>query len=344
MGDPSFMSFKVSELPAALLAGAAFIVIVAGIQAASPIIIPFLLAVFIASLCAPLLYWLERWRVPKALAVCIIFLGLFVIAFVIMIFVGRSLSSLYRQLPTYQERLAGLITHSIAWLNSHGADIDANNFLLTDYFSPRVIMNLISYGLSILRILFTNMFLVLLTVLFILLETSGFAQKLETAFPDPEIHEHFRAISTNVNRYMGFKTLLSLATGISIWILLAVIGVEFPGTWGLLAFFLNFIPAIGSIIAAIPAILWALVQLGFSAALLTLLAYLAVNIIIGNFLDPRIVGRKLGLSPLVVIISLIFWGWVLGPIGMLLSVPLTMIAKIALATNADTRWLAVMLE
>ncbi len=338
------MRFTVSELFTALLAAAAFVIIVAGIQAASPIIIPFLLAVFIASLCAPLLYWLQRLRLPDALAVCIIFLGLLVIALLLMTFAGRSLNSLSRQLPTYQERLSGLITFGIGWLNSQGLDIDANNFLLTDYFSPRVLMNLVSYGLSILRILFTNMFLVLLTVLFILLETSGFAKKLQTAFPDPEIQAHFKTISTNVNRYMGLKALLSLATGVSIWILLALIGVEFPGIWGLLAFFLNFIPAIGSIIAAIPAILWALMQLGFSAALLTLLAYLAVNIIIGNFLDPRIVGRQLGLSPLVVIISLIFWGWVLGPIGMLLSVPLTMIVKIALSTNADTRWLAIMLE
>jgi AI-2 transport protein TqsA len=156
--------------------------------------------------------------------------------------------------------------------------------------------------------------------------------------------DHFQTIRANVNRYMGLKALISLATGVSIWILLALIGVDFPGTWGLLAFFLNFIPAIGSIIAAVPAVLWALVQLGLSSASLTALAYLVVNIIIGNFLDPRIIGKKLGLSPLVVIISLIFWGWVLGPIGMLLSVPLTMIAKIALATSEETRWLAVMLE
>ena len=338
------MNFKFSELLNVLLAAAAYVIIIAGIQAASPIIIPFLLAVFIASLCAPLLYWLQRLRVPNALAVLIIFLGLLVIAILLMTFAGRSLNSLSRQLPTYQERLAGLITHSIVWLNSQGLDIDANNFLLTDFFSPRVLMSLVSYGLSILRVLFTNMFLILLTVLFILLETSVFAQKLETAFPDPKIQAHFKTISSNVNHYMGLKSLLSLATGVFIWILLAIIGVEFPGTWGLLAFFLNFIPAIGSIIAAVPAILWALLQLGFSAALLTLLAYLAVNIIIGNFLDPRIIGKKLGLSPLVVIISLIFWGWVLGPIGMLLSVPLTMIAKIALATNDDTRWLAIMLE
>ena len=338
------MNVKVSDLPVVLLAAAAFVIIIAGIQAASAIIIPFLLAVFIATLCAPLLYWLQRLGVPNGLAVLIIFLGLLVTALLLMTFVGRSLNSLSRQLPTYQERLAVTITQVITWLNSQGADIDANNFLITDYFSPRVLMNLVSYGLSILRVLFTNMFLILLTVLFILLETSGFPGKLQAAFPDPNVLSHFQTMRANVNRYMGLKALISLATGVSIWILLALIGVDFPGTWGLLAFFLNFIPAIGSIIAAVPAVLWALIQLGLTSAVLTSLAYLAVNVIIGNFLDPRIIGKKLGLSPLVVIISLIFWGWVLGPIGMLLSVPLTMIAKIALASNEGSRWLAVMLE
>jgi AI-2 transport protein TqsA len=196
-----------------------------------------------------------------------------------------------------------------------------------------------------LRAFFTNMFLILLTVLFILLETSGFPQKLQAAFPDMEkTPAYFKTMTANVNRYMGIKALFSLATGVVIWFLLALIGVDFPGTWGLLAFFLNFIPAIGSIIAAIPAIFWALVQLGFPSALLTGLAYLVVNITIGNLLEPRFTGQRLGISPLVVILSLIFWGWVLGPIGMLLSVPLTMIAKIALATDEDTRWIAVLLE
>ena len=253
-GGPVKMNVKVSDIPVVLISIASFILIVAGIQAAAAILIPFLLAVFIATLCAPLLYWLQSRGVPNALAVLIIFLGLLVTALLLLFFAGRSLNSLSRQLPTYQERLAVTITQVITWLNSQGLDIDPNSFLITDYFSPRVIMNVVSYGLSILRALFTNMFLILLTVLFILLETSGFPQKLQTAFPDPEILVHFKTISANVNRYMGFKTLISLATGVSIWILLAIIGVDFPGTWGLLAFFLNFIPAIGSIIAAVPAV------------------------------------------------------------------------------------------
>ncbi len=265
------------------------------------------------------------------------------VALLLMIFVGRSLNTLAQQLPVYQERLTELIAQVFDWLNKLGLDMTKSP--VTDYVTPRKVMSLVYYGLSLFRGLFTNMFLILLIVLFILMETAGFPQKLQAAFPDlGGTLGHFKSMTANVNRYMGFKALFSLATGVSLWILLALIGVEFAGTWGLLAFFLNFIPAIGSFIAAIPAIIWALVQLGLPSALLTLLAYLVVNIIIGNLLEPKFMGHRLGLSPLVVILSMIFWGWVLGPVGMVLSVPLTMIGKIALAANDDTRWLAVLLE
>ena len=337
------MRDKVSKVLIILITAALFIIIVAGMRAAASIINPILIAVFLSSLCAPLLYWLQRRGVPNGFAVAAIVLGLLVVALLLMIFVGRSLNTLAQQLPVYQERLTALIAQAFDRLNTLGLDMTKSP--LTDYVTPRKFMSLVSYGLSIFRGVFTNLFLIMLFILFILLETAGFPRKLQAAFPDPEgTLGHFRTMTANVNRYMGFKALFSLATGVSLWILLALIGVEFAGTWGVLAFFLNFIPAIGSIIAAIPAILWALVQLGLPSALLTLLAYLAVNIIIGNLLEPKFMGRKLGLSPLVVILSMIFWGWVLGPIGMVLSVPLTMIGKIALATNEDTRWIAVMLE
>jgi AI-2 transport protein TqsA len=339
------MDLKVYNVLFILGIVALFIMVVAGMRAAASIITPFLLAVFLSSLCAPLLYWLQRQGVPSGLAVSVIVLGLLIVSLLLMIFVGRSLNTLSQQLPIYQERFAETLTQVFAWLNSRGLDLDMNNLLLTDYVTPRKIMNLVSYGLSILRVLFTNMFLILLTVLFILLETTGFPRKLEAAFPNSKSTlGHFKTITANVNRYMGFKALFSLATGVFIWILLAVIGVDFAGTWGLLAFFLNFIPAIGSFIAAVPAVLWALIQLGIPSALFTVLAYLVVNIIIGNFLEPRFMGHKLGLSPLVMILSLIFWGWVLGPVGMFLSVPLTMIVKIALATDESTQWIAVLLE
>ncbi len=338
------MDVKIPEVPAVLTTAAAFVIVVAGLRAAAPIMIPFLLAVFIAALCSAPLFWMVRHRVPNALAVLLILLALVVLATLMIFFVSRSLNALTQQLPSYQDRLQLTIDQTVVWLQGHGVQIDRENVLIADYLSPRFLMSVVTYGLSILRVLVTNMFLILLFVLFILLEATSFPAKLRTAFPHPEVIEQFKVIMTNVNLYMGYKTLMSLATGLLIWLLLLFIGVNFAGTWGLLAFLLNFIPSIGSIIAAVPAILWALVQLGPSYALLTFLAYLLVNIIIGNFVDPKLVGKKVGLSTLVVIISMIFWGWVFGPIGMLLSVPLTMIAKIVFASQEKTRWLAVLLE
>jgi predicted PurR-regulated permease PerM len=139
------------------------------------------------------------------------------------------------------------------------------------------------------------------------------------------------------------KTIFSLATGVAIWIWLAIIGVDFALLWGLVAFLLNYVPSIGSIIAAIPAILLALIQLGVGPAVLAGLGYVVVNVVFGSILEPRFMGRGLGLSTLVVFLSLVFWGWILGPVGMVLSVPLTMIVKIAMESNEDTRWIAVML-
>ncbi len=338
-----YISYNISRILILLIAADLFIIVVAGMQAAAAIINPFLLAVFLATLCSPLLSGLRRLGLPNGLAVALIILGLLVIALLLMVFVGRSVNALARELPLCQERLAEFFNKTSLWLNQMGVDI--SNSLLTDYITPGKVMGVVSYGLSLFRGLFTNMFLILLTVLFILLEASSFPRKLQEASTDPDKSlGQVKAMTENINHYMGLKALFSLATGMALWILLALIGVDFAGTWGLLAFFLNFIPSIGSIIAAIPAILWALIQLGLPAALLTLLAYLAVNVTIGNFLEPRFMGRKLGLSPLVVFLSLIFWGWVLGPIGMVLSVPLTMIAKIALASSEETRWIAVMLE
>jgi AI-2 transport protein TqsA len=337
------MDVKLSNFSAILISAASLVIVVAGMQAASTIINPFLIAVFVATLCAPPLFWLQRRGVPNGLAVVIILLGLVVAAFILMMFVGRSLNALTQQLPFYQERLGIIMAGLTAWLSSHG--LDMTNVLISDYLSPGKIMGLVYYLLSTFRGLFTNMFLVFLTVLFILIEAAGFPGKLTAAFPNPEkTLGHFKAMTTSVNRYMGVKAIFSMATGVLIWLILTLIGVDFAPTWGLLAFLLNFIPNIGSIIAAVPAILLALLQLGCPAALLTMVGYLAVNVTIGNFLEPRFMGRRLGLSTLVVFLSLLFWGWVLGPIGMVLSVPLTMIVKIALAANEDTRWVAVLLE
>jgi predicted PurR-regulated permease PerM len=149
--------------------------------------------------------------------------------------------------------------------------------------------------------------------------------------------------SRKINRYLAIKTMTSLATGIIVAIVLGIMGVDFPMLWGLLAFLLNFIPTIGSIIAAVPPVLLAMVQFNQGMAVGVAVLYTAVNMIIGNFLEPRFMGKGLGLSPLVVFLSLLFWGWLLGTIGMFLSVPLTMTVKIICDTRDDTKWVGVLL-
>jgi len=146
-----------------------------------------------------------------------------------------------------------------------------------------------------------------------------------------------------LRHYMSIKTLISLFTGAFIGLSLWLIGVDYPILWAVLAFMLNFVPNIGSIIAAVPAVLLTIVQLGVPSALLVAAVYTAVNIIIGSFVEPKFMGKGLGLSTLVVFVSLVFWGWVLGPVGMLLSVPLTITVKLALDINPETRWLGHLL-
>jgi len=134
-----------------------------------------------------------------------------------------------------------------------------------------------------------------------------------------------------------------MMTGLIIAIAMWIIGVDYPVLWGVLAFMLNFVPNIGSIIAAVPAVLLAMVQLGLPSALVVAAVYVAVNVLIGNIVEPRFMGKGLGLSTLVVFVSLVFWGWVLGPVGMLLSVPLTITVKLALDSKPETQWLGHLL-
>ncbi len=155
--------------------------------------------------------------------------------------------------------------------------------------------------------------------------------------------QRFYRFSDTVKRYMAIKTIMSLVTGVCIAIWLSILGIDFAVLWGLIAFFLNYVPNIGSVLAAIPAVMLAFIQLGSTSALLAAAGYIVMNTLIGNILEPRYMGRGLGLSTLVVFLSLVFWGWVLGPVGMLLSVPLTMTLKIALESREETVWLAIVL-
>ena len=321
---------------------ASLVVVAAGLKAAEDLAVPFLLAAFIATIAATPMFWLERHRVPGWAAIGIVMTAMVVILLGAGALVAQSAGAFTQKLPFYQERLTALFTEAINWLGGYGIELSRN--LLIENFNPGEALALAGNTVAGLGGVLSNSFLILLTVIFILAEATSFPRKLRDVLSDADRSmPYFTRFAENVNRYFAIKTTVSLVTGLVITGYLAILRVDFPVLWGLLAFLLNFVPAIGSIIAAIPAVLLALVQLGPGFALLTAAGYAVVNVGMGNVVEPRFMGRGLGLSTLVVFLSLVLWGWILGPVGMLLSVPLTMTAKIALEANPSTEWLAHLL-
>lgn len=321
---------------------AAFVVVIAGMMSAKTIIIPFLLASFLAIIYGPPLYWMRTKGVPPFLSVVILVSLLIGIEMIVTGLIGSSLSDFSKNLPFYQSRLKEILAGTIAWLEGHGVDLTEE--VLLEQFDPGKIMGLAANTLNKMGGLLTNTFIIILTFVFILLEAAGFPDKLKVIAGDKNASlDEYAQITKGVNKYMVLKTMTSLATGILVAIALKIIGVDFAGMWGLVAFLLNFVPTVGSIIAAVPAILLSLVQLGPGSAMAVSACYLVINVLIGNILEPRIMGSGIGLSPLVIWVTMAFWSWVLGPVGMLLSVPLTMTLKIILNSNEKTQWIAMLL-
>ncbi|MEC8442683.1 MAG: AI-2E family transporter [Pseudomonadota bacterium] len=326
-----------------LLMAAACVVVIAGVKSAASILIPFLLAVFIAILSAPVMRWLTRHRVPEIVAVLLILVGFLLFGTLLATFVGRTINAFYQDVPLYETKLQALVDQSVAWVQAKGIDVSDN--VLREYVNPGAVMKMVANVFNGLGGVLANTFLILFTVIFILLEATGFPAKLRQALGDKtQALKHFARFSQLVQKYLVIKTLVSLMTGTTIGIALWIIGVDYAAMWALVAFLLNYIPNIGSIIAAVPAVLVALIQLGVGEAAITAAVYVFANTFFGNIVEPKMMGRTLGLSTLVVFLSLVFWGWVLGPVGMLLSIPLTMVVKIAFEVNERSRWVATLLD
>ncbi|MFL2546233.1 MAG: AI-2E family transporter [Candidatus Rariloculaceae bacterium] len=314
-------------------------VLIYGMQAASTILVPILVAAFLAVICMPLMRLLRRCRIPNGLAVAIVVLAVIGIVVLVGTFVGGQIGEFTARLPYYEQQLNQiLVTLAI------GLDADISISGLLEQIQPSTPITFVAIFFAGLQGLFANFFLIIFTVIFILLESSSLPGKLQLVLAssrhDPEFFERF---TNGLQRYLGIKTVVSLVTGAFAGVLTASFGLDFPLLWGLLAFLFNYVPSIGSLIAAIPAVALALVQFGFAQAAMIGVGYFVLNISIGGVIEPRVMGRGLGLSTLVVFLSLVFWGWVFGPIGMLLSVPLTMTAKIGLESSKRTAPIAVLL-
>lgn len=322
---------------------AAFIVLVAGLRSAADMLVPFLLSVFIAVIATPPLHWLQNRGLPRWLAMLAVILAIVAVSTGVVALVGSSINDFTRSLPEYKARLTTEMQGLINLLNRYG--IETPSQLLKEHVNPGAAMEMVTKLFSGLGNALTNAFLILLTVIFILGETSSFPRKLNSAFDNAGAHmASFERFAGNIKQYIAIKSIMSGATGLLVTLWLWILGVDYPILWGLLAFLLNYVPNIGSIIAAVPAVLLAFVQHGSLIALLATGGYIAANVVIGNVIEPRFMGKGLGLSTLVVFLSLVFWGWIFGPVGMLLSVPLTMFVKIALDSSEDTRWLSILMD
>jgi len=325
-----------------LLIAAALIIIIWGLNQAQSALVSSLVSVFLALLGTPLVLWLERKHVPSVAAVLLVVAGMMSVLLLVGLLVGTSLSGFSAAMPAYQERMQAEAASLAALLAGHGVPVTEK--VLLEYLNPAAVMKLFVGLLGGLGAALSNAVLILLSVMFILLEASSFPVKLRAVLGDPrQVFPEFTRFVGDIQRYMLVKTALAVTAGVLIGIWLAILGIGSPVLWGFLAFMLLYIPHVGSIIAGIPAVSLTLVQFGLGRAALVAAGYVAVNFILGNVVEPKLMGVKLSLSTLVVFLSLIFWGNMLGLIGAVLCIPLTMTLKFVCENHESTRWVAVLL-
>ena len=323
---------------------AGFLIIMVWMRYAQGLIVPFLLALFIAIIAATPVNWLKNKGLPVSLAVMLVIVVGIALGVFLTLILSSSVDQFSQSLPEYQTRLRRLASGLLNWLAAHGMDVPKSGGIL-NVIDPGQAMGYANSLMSSLGGVFGNAFLILFTVLFMLLESGSFPQKIIAIYGSRSamVLDRYNEVIKSTRQYLSVKAVLSLVTGVLVGAGTALIGLDFAILWGFFAFALNFIPNIGSIIAAVPAVLLSLVQLGTTETMGVILVYLTANIVIGNIVEPRYMGEKVGLSTLVVFLSLVFWGWLLGLVGMLLSVPLTMTVKFAAQASDETRWLGILL-
>lgn len=328
-----------------LVLAASLVIVMSGISLAGRVVVPFMLASFLAILSAPLVRMLVVRKLPRPLATLLVVFGQLGFLIGLSLLITSSLNSLTEQLPKYQQLSLELINDVLTWLRSHGVEVDTQQ--VTELIDPGSVFRLTSGVLSGFAGVASSTLIVLLFSTFMLLEAPSLQSKFERILERSSIEiddDPIGQTSTQVQQYLGVKTATSLTTGALAGVYVWAWDLEFALFWGLSAFLLNYIPTVGSIIAAIPPVLVALLLLGLGPAIGVMVGYFVINMVIGNIIEPRLMGATLGLSPTVILLSLLFWGWLLGPVGALLSAPLTMIVKILCEHIDEWAWAADLLD
>ena len=339
----------------ALLLCGAVVLMVAGLKAAQSFFLPVFLAFFVATVSFPITAWLRSRRVPRSIAVLLTVLVDF--AFIAGIIVlGVTLVGDLQQ--KWNEKYAAEVSQQIrAGSESLAATLEKwevkdakekiqlaveNNLANLQNIRFERVWDLGTGLLGRVVGFFGTTMVVLILTVFMLTEARMFGRRLEAVSlaRGPNIRRLLSA-TRDIQRFLAIKTVVSLVTGVLAGLLCWAAGLDFYVLWGILAFALNFIPVVGSIVAGVPPTILALFVAGWPNAVLVAGGYLLINNFLGNFIEPMLVGRRFGISTLVVVLSVMFWGWVWGPLGMLLAVPLTMLIKVMLDSSEEFRWIAV---
>lgn len=323
------------------------------LRSAQSVFVPLIFAWILAQVLSPLIRIFNRWKVPTALMITLVLLLLMFILYWLGLFISSSASALAQQLPGYQTKLARMLADVVLKISEHV------NSLSTDEINRQIsqhlgrlsgqLMGIISKLAGIITGLISDIVMIIIMLAFILTGQKYSAGKIVNAFSSDtaeRVARVSRSISDNISSYLIVQTSISLITGVLVGISCQLLGIPNAETWGALAFFLNFIPTIGSILAAIPPILLALLQFypnvwpAAGAAVLILL----INQILGNVLTPKLMGDKLDLSPVVILLSLLFWGWLWGIAGAFLSVIILATLKIIAEQIEPLRPIAVFMS
>ncbi len=319
------------------------IIIISAIAASASFLVPILLALIFAVLFWPVLVMLQKRGMSSGAALGVVLLGVVVVGILFVLIMAVAMAGFADSIPFYQERLTEQLQTLGQTLQGWGMEPGQLSALSEDRTIN--IGTILSYVISGVSQLFSYAFIIFFYVIFMLVEATTFQGKIKSAFKDNKhAYGYFAEVMNSMQYYLVIKTRINVVTGLFVGAALWAVGLDFAVLWGFLAFLLNYVPNFGSIIAAIPAVMLAFVQFGVGWQLWVIIGiYLGINLLVGYWLEPKMMGQGLGLSALVVLIAVIFWGWILGPVGLILSVPITVALKIFMASYDGSRWLAVML-
>jgi AI-2 transport protein TqsA len=323
-----------------MLGLAATVVVLVGMRLAAPILNPILFAVVLSLLFSPIYAWLRRHRIPTPLALIFMLVGLTVLFVGIFLIMGISIARFSGDIASY----AGKLNVQVGNLQDLVRSAGLSEVNIRDAVKPSALAGAIGSVLGGVADFLSNLFLILVIVLFLLAEGPTMMDRLRSsAGSDHPQVERLTVFGRNVVRQLGLRAIVNLVTGAGVTILMFVLGVDFPLMWGILTFFLSFIPWIGLPLAVAPAVVLALAEHGIDRALLVILGVIVINILAENALSPMLMGRGLSLSPTVLFIGFIFWAWMLGGPGAFLAAPLTIFLVLMLETFPETRWLAAVM-